>query len=166
MDFGDLKNKAETAILSHGGPITPAEARRLACDARIIPVVMGSDSQVLDVGRSSRTFPIGIRRAITLRDKGCTFPACDRPPGWTDAHHVKEWWQLGVSSYENGCLLCRFHHTLIHQGDWRIQWAPDGIPEFIPPPWLDPEQKPRRNTMHNIAAMLKKRSDPEWAVGP
>ena len=128
--------------------------------ASIIPVVMGSDSQVLDVGRSSRTFPTAIRRAITVRDKGCTFPGCDRPPGWTDAHHVKEWFHDGVSSYENGCLLCRFHHTLIHKGDWRIQWAADGIPEFIPPPWLDPEQKPRRNIMHNTAALLDMRQEP------
>jgi hypothetical protein len=155
MDFDDLKNKVGSAVLEHGGPISAAEARRLACDANIIPVVMGSDSQVLDVGRSSRSFPIGIRRAITLRDRGCTFPGCDRPPGWTDGHHVKFWTDDGRSAYENGCLLCRFHHTVVHKGEWKIVWAADGIPEFVPPQWIDAEQKPRRNTMHNIAALLK-----------
>ena len=155
MDFEDLKNKVGSAILEHGGPISAAEARRLACDASIIPLVMGSDSQVLDVGRSSRSFPTAIRRAITVRDKGCAFPGCDRPPGWTDGHHVKFWTDDGVSAYENGCLLCRFHHTTIHKGEWTIVWAADGTPEFVPPPWIDPEQKPRRNTMHNIAGLLQ-----------
>jgi len=154
MDFQDLKNNVGYATLEHGGPISAAEARRLACDANIIPVVMGSNSQVLDVGRSSRSFPIGIRRAITLRDKGCAFPGCDRPPGWTDGHHVKHWTDDGHSAYNNGCLLCRFHHTTIHKGEWTITWATDGTPEFIPPPWIDPTQKPRRNTMHNIDALV------------
>jgi len=155
MDFEDLKRQIGYATLEHGGPVSAAQARRLACDAQIIPAVLGSDSQVLDVGRSSRTFPTGIRRAITIRDKGCTFPGCDRPPGWTDAHHVRHWTDDGPSAYENGCLLCRFHHTTIHRGEWTIVWAADGIPEFIPPPWIDPDQKPRRNTMHNIPALLE-----------
>jgi hypothetical protein len=102
MDFEDLKNQVGSATLAHGGPVSAAEARRLACDANIIPVVMGSASQVLDVGRASRTFPTAIRRAITVRDKGCAFPGCDRPPGWTDGHHVKFWTDDGPSAYENG----------------------------------------------------------------
>ena len=61
----------------------------LACDARIIPAVLGGPSQVLDVGAASRSFPAAIRRAITLRDRGCTWPGCDRKPGWCDAHHIR-----------------------------------------------------------------------------
>jgi len=72
---------------------------------------------------------------------------------------VKFWTDDGVSAYQNGCLLCRFHHTTIHRGEWTIVWAADGIPEFVPPTWIDPEQKPRRNTMHHIAALVGKERD-------
>ncbi len=142
-------------VLEYGGPITPAQARALACDARIIPAVLGGASQVLDVGTSNRLFPPHIRRAITLRDKGCTFPSCDRPPGWTDAHHVSFWVENGKTAYHNGCLLCRRHHTEVHRGHWTITFAPDGVPEFTPPPWVDPSQTPRRNTIHNIPTLLR-----------
>ena len=79
MDLDALRGKLGTAVLDHGGPITAAQARMLACDAKIIPAVLGSASQVLDVGTAVRLFPHTIRRAITLRDRGCTFPGCDRP---------------------------------------------------------------------------------------
>ncbi|MET0866067.1 MAG: DUF222 domain-containing protein [Nakamurella sp.] len=154
MRYDDLKKQIADAVLSYGGPISAAEARRIACDAHIIPAVLGSDSEVLDVGRAQRLIPPPIRRAITLRDKGCSFPGCDRPPGWTDAHHVLSWLQHGESSYHNSCLLCRYHHTVVHQGDWKIVFAADGIPEFIPPPWVDPDQKPRRNTANRLTTLL------------
>ncbi len=141
-------------VLEYGGPITPAQARALACDARIIPAVLGGASQVLDVGTSNRLFPPHIRRAITLRDKGCTFPGCDRPPGWTDAHHVNFWVENGKTAYHNGCLLCRRHHSEVHRGHWTITFAPDGVPEYTPPPWVDPSRTPRRNTIHNIPTLL------------
>ena len=115
---------------------------------------MGGKSEVLDVGRAKRLFTPAIRRAITERDRGCCFPGCDRPPAWTDAHHILSWLDGGISSYDNGCFLCRFHHTEIHRGSWKIQWASDGIPEFIPPEWVDRERKPRRNTMHRVSDLL------------
>ena len=74
-------------------------------------MVMGSKSEVLDVGRANRLFTPAIRKAITQRDKGCTWPGCDRPPAWTDAHHVLHWLDGGISCYTNGCLLCGHHHT-------------------------------------------------------
>src|SRR6478609_1858579 len=150
MNYQDLRNRIGAAYLELGGVITAGEARLLACDADIIPAVLGSTSEILDVGRAQRLFTPAIRKAITLRDRGCTFPGCDRPPGCTDAHHVLSWLDGGISSYDNGCLLCRHHHTVIHQGNWHIQWATDGTPEFIPPEFVDPERKPRRNTMHHI----------------
>ena len=83
----------------------------LACDAKIIPAVLGSKSQVLDVGAAARLFPTAVRRAIVLRDKGCVWPGCDRPAGWCDAHHVDFWANGGPTSFDNGVLLCRRHHT-------------------------------------------------------
>jgi hypothetical protein len=126
----------------------------LACDARIVPAVLGGASQVLDVGAASRSYPAAIRRAITLRDRGCSWPGCNRKPGWCDCHHQLHWVNHGPTSLENGCLLCPFHHAEIHRGHWLVRLAPDGIPEFIPPPWVDPSQVPRRNTLHHLVNAL------------
>jgi len=155
IDLQDLKNAVGAATLEHGGPISAGQARMLACDARIIPAVLGGASQVLDVGAASRSFPVAISRAITLRDRGCCWPGCDRPAGWCDRHHIRHWVDDGPSSYENGCLLCPFHHAEIHRGHWQVQMAPDGIPEFIPPKWVDPRQVPRRNTLHHLTTTLR-----------
>jgi hypothetical protein len=154
MRYNDLKQRIEEAVLAYGGPISAGEARRIACDAQIIPVVMGSESEVLDVGRTSRLITPAIRKALALRDKGCAFPGCDRPVAWCDAHHVRHWIHHGESAYSNGCLLCRHHHTEIHKGHWTIVLAPDGIPEFIPPPWVDKDQEPRRNTANHLTTLL------------
>jgi len=149
MDLDALRGSLGTAMLEHGGPVTAAHARLLACDAMIIPAVLGSASQVLDIGTATRVFPAGIRRAITLRDRGCTFPGCDRPASWCDCHHVAHWADGGPTSYHNGVLLCPHHHREIHHGHWDIHFADDGIPEFLPPPWIDPNRTPRRNMMHH-----------------
>ena len=149
MDLDALHGRLGTAVLDHGGPISAAQARLLACDAMIIPAVLGSSSQVLDVGTAVRSFPHAIRRAITLRDRGCAFPGCDRPAAWCDCHHVKQWSDGGPTSLANGVLLCPHHHREIHRGHWDIRIAADGAPEFLPPPWIDPNRAPRRNTMHH-----------------
>jgi hypothetical protein len=155
MRYDDLQKRIEAAVLSYGGPISAAEARRIACDADIIPAVLGSDSEVLDIGRASRLFTPPIRKALELRDKGCAFPGCDRPIAWCDAHHVVHWVHFGETAYGNGCLLCRFHHSEVHKGHWTIVFAPDGIPEFIPPPWVDRDRKPRRNTANHLTSLLR-----------
>lgn len=135
-----------------GGYVSPATARQLLCDAVLVPAILGSASEVLDVGRSSRTFPPAIRRAIAVRDGGCAWPGCDRPPNWCDGHHI-EWWcrDFGTTSLDNGVLLCPFHHSEIHKGQWRITMNTGGLPEFIPPLWIDPTQRPRQNTLHHFA---------------
>ena len=95
MDYQDLRNRIGAAYLELGGVITAGEVRLLACDAESSRWCMGGKSEVLDVGRARRLFTAPIRKAITQRDRGCCFPGCDRPPAWTDAHHVLElarWW--------------------------------------------------------------------------
>ena len=142
IDWDQIREQARNATVD-GHLLSAGDARRLLCDAQIIPAVLNGRSEVLDVGRSARTFPTAVRRAITLRDKGCAWPGCDRPPSWCDAHHV-DWWQrdLGTTSYRNGVLLCAFHHSEAHRSEWQIRFAADGIPELIPPKWLDPKQQP------------------------
>ncbi|MBO1754871.1 HNH endonuclease signature motif containing protein [Allobranchiibius sp. CTAmp26] len=89
--------------------------RRLACDADLIPAVLGTDSEPLDVGRAKRLFTGGLRTAIIHRDQHCTFPGCDRPPDWCDAHHVRPWWAGGETTLTNAALLCARHHTIVHR---------------------------------------------------
>jgi len=120
----------------------------MACDCRLIPAVLGGPSEVLDVGRAQRFFTGPRRRALVLRDRGCAFPGCDRPPAWCDAHHIVSYADGGVTSLGNGMLLCGHHHTVIHRDHWTIGIAVDGVPQFTPPPHIDPTGTPQRNHRH------------------
>ncbi|MDN3936862.1 DUF222 domain-containing protein [Arthrobacter sp. YD4] len=135
---------AGTGTLAFTGPVTAATIRKIACDADIIPVLLGSEGRVLDIGRTSRIFLPHIRKAITARDKGCTFRGCTIPAPWCEAHHIDYWSRGGPTSTDNGVLLCAHHHHLIHKEQWTIQ-SRAGTPWYIPPPHLDPHQKPRQN---------------------
>ncbi|WP_374273181.1 DUF222 domain-containing protein [Actinoplanes sp. M2I2] len=130
--------------------LSAATMRRLACDARILPFVLGGAGQILDTGRARRLATGPLRRALHLRDQGCAFPDCDRPPRWTDAHHLIPWTSGGPTTLNNLVLLCRHHHRLIHHpgGGWQIRLGPDQHPDFYPPPSIDPLRRPRRNLYH------------------
>ena len=93
---------AGTGSLAFTGPITAGTIRKIACDADIIPVLLGTEGRVLDIGRTSRIFPPHIRKAITARDKGCTFPGCTIPSPWCEAHHIDYWSHGGPTSTDNG----------------------------------------------------------------
>ena len=123
--------------------------RRMACDAAVLPAVLNGGGQVLDVGRTRRLFTGPLRRALAIRDRGCAFPGCDRPVRWTDGHHIISWLNGGTTDVDNGVLVCRVHHGLVHDANgWRVRLGTDKLPEFIPPPWIDPDQRPLRNTRH------------------
>jgi hypothetical protein len=136
-----------TGTFTYTGPVTPATIRKIACDADIIPILLGSEGRILDIGRTTRIFPPHIRKAITARDQGCTFPNCTIPAPWCEAHHTTYWSHGGPTNTDNGVLLCTHHHHLIHKEQWQIHIT-TGIPWFIPPPHIDPTQKPRRNHHH------------------
>lgn len=127
------------------GPIPLEEVRRLACDADLLPAVLGTSGQVLELGRSARLFPPHLRKALHARDRGCTFPGCTIPGPWTEAHHVTFWEHGGGTGIGNGALLCSFHHHLIHEGNWQ-ETMQSGIPWFRPPAYVDPERRLLRNT--------------------
>ncbi|MFK4297364.1 hypothetical protein ABH924_002514, partial [Arthrobacter sp. GAS37] len=126
------------------GPLHPSVIRKIACDADIIPVLLGSDSRVLDIGRTTRVFPPHIRKAIIARDQGCAFPDCTIPAPWCEAHHITYWSNGGTTGTDNGTLLCSHHHHVIHKEHWTITME-TGVPWFKPPPHVDPRQTPRRN---------------------
>ncbi|WP_454699628.1 DUF222 domain-containing protein [Arthrobacter humicola] len=133
-----------TGSFTFTGPVTAATVRKIACDADIIPVLLGSQGRILDIGRTTRVFPPHIRKALTARDQGCAFPGCSIPAPWCEAHHITYWSHGGTTSTDNGMLLCSSHHHLIHKEQWQIH-VKTGIPWFIPPPHIDPRQVPRRN---------------------
>ncbi|MFC5143082.1 DUF222 domain-containing protein, partial [Actinomycetospora rhizophila] len=137
-----LQSTGGYGVLDSGQPVHPATVRRWACDAEIIPMLLGAKSEPLDVGRRQRTAPDAIRRALNHRDGGCAFPGCTRPPRRCQAHHIHEWADLGATALDNMCLLCRHHHQLIHHGHWTITMT-DGRPWFTPPWILDPDRQPR-----------------------
>jgi hypothetical protein len=102
------------AELDHTGPLAMGTARRLACDASVMRIVLGPRSEPLDIGRRTPVVPVAIRRAVIVRDRHCRFPGCDRPPAWCDAHHVHHWVDGGATAVDNLLLLCRRHHGLVH----------------------------------------------------
>ncbi len=142
--IGGMGRTPGAASFLFTGPVTASTIRKIACDAGIIPVLLGGEGRVLDIGRASRVFPPHIRKAITARDQGCAFPRCTIPAPWCEAHHITYWSRGGNTGTENGTLLCSHHHHVIHKEQWTIQMR-TGTPWFIPPPHLDPRQQPRRN---------------------
>jgi hypothetical protein len=86
------------------------------CDADVSRVVMQGESEILDLGRATRVPTPAIRHALVIRDGGCRFPGCDRPPQWCDAHHIVHWLHGGPTALANLILLCRYHHTRVYQG--------------------------------------------------
>jgi Domain of unknown function (DUF222)/HNH endonuclease len=147
----DLENRARAACLDFGGPVAAESLRMLCCDAAVVPVVMNGKGQPLDVGRMTRTIPDGLRRAVAARDRGCAHPGCGRPVSWCEVHHATPWEYGGETKLSNLVMLCRVHHRQIHSTEWIVRIR-DGLPEFIPPKWLDVEQRPRRRALPHLAA--------------
>jgi hypothetical protein len=137
------------AMLDSGIPLSIGATLRLLCDANVIPIVLGSHGEPLDIGRLTRTIPTGMRRALVARDQGCAFPGCDRPASWCDAHHCKYWTDGGETELCNLCLLCSHHHDVVHHDGWEITMI-NAMPWFIPPPWIDPDQAPQQHSRHKI----------------
>ena len=99
----------------------------MACDAGLIPMVLGTASRPLDVGRTHRLFTPALRAALLQRDQGCVFPGCTAAPAACEAHHFVPWWQGGATCLANGVLLCPFHHRLVEpdplqseESQWRV----------------------------------------------
>ncbi len=121
MDLESLEGRlGKRSELQDTGPITPETARRFACDAGVSRVITRGGSEPLDVGRKTPVVPSGMRRALMLRDGGCSFPGCGRPQSWCDAHHLRHWADGGSTALENLVLLCRPHHRAVHEG-FRVQ---------------------------------------------
>lgn len=131
MHLEDLRGRCgagrTVGALGSGDLLPPEQVRRLACDAGVIPVVLGSGSEPVDVGKTQRLFPAGLVKQLWIRDEGCTFPGCDTPAHWCDAHHLQHWVDDGPTALSNGALLCGRHHTVVHQQRLHGEVTAEGV---------------------------------------
>ena len=100
-----------------GHLLTVSQIRTITCDCSLSRIVLGPDSEIIDVGRRTRIIPAALRRGLIARDRHCTWQGCDRSPRWCDAHHIRHWADGGATEPDNLRLLCRYHHTLVHQAE-------------------------------------------------
>jgi hypothetical protein len=139
---------APAADYGYGATSSGEWARRYACDASIARVVFSPDGVVLDAGRATRSFTPAQRRAVIARDRHCTWPGCDAPPAWCDAHHCTHWAHGGPTNVDNAALLCGRHHDRVHAhghaitrtrtGPYRVDLRPGSNPDW------QGHHKPRR----------------------
>src|SRR4029077_18030637 len=124
---------APAAEMDFALPVSAKTVERFACDAGVTRVLLGSESTVIDVGRSKRTVSGPARRALNARDGHCRWPGCERPAKWSAAHHVVHWIRGGDTDLGNLILLCHRHHRMVHEGGWQLVRGEDGQILTIPP---------------------------------
>ena len=162
--FEDKPGLSET---ERGTFFTADEIRRISCDANLTRVVFGPDSQPLDVGRTKRLVTPALRIAVMARDLHCVFPGCDRPASWCDVHHLIPWSEGGPTSLDNLVLLCRHHHTLVHEGGWRIEGTPGHLDFYRPNGsqlGVEPPPRPIPTPYHEPAPKRPPRVDLKTAI--
>ena len=124
---------AAAAEMDYSLPVSSTTVERLACDGALTRVLLSSESQVIDVGRSRRVVSGPGRKALEARDQHCRWPGCERPAKWSAAHHVVHWIHGGSTDLDNLVLLCHRHHWLVHEGRWQLVRGDGGLMIAIPP---------------------------------
>ncbi len=133
----------EMGLTDAGVELPPEIVRRMACDAEIIPIILGSPGGSADAGRSRRTVPLRLRRLLVARDRHCRWPGCGEPPSRCDAHHVWHWIDGGPTNLDNLVLLCHRHHHFLHQHGHKMVPQHDGTWTTVQE--TDPKPTPRRS---------------------
>ena len=134
---------------SFGGLISLDTIAKLTAELDFTAITLSTEGGILSYGRTRRLATCAQRRALAVRDKGCSFPGCDRRAAWCEAHHIREWLRGGETNLDNLVLLCRYHHRSFEKAGWTVRMSRAQVPEWIPPRFVDPEQRPRRNTAHD-----------------
>jgi hypothetical protein len=123
-------------------PVSFAKLEEYLCAGGTVEVVVGDSGDILNFGREQRLYTPKQRQALAVRDAGCRYPGCQKPASWCEAHHILQWKRdHGPTTLDNGILLCRYHHMLIHNNGWHIHQA-DGTYWLTKPKSLDPDQVP------------------------
>jgi hypothetical protein len=144
--------------LDDGTRVSAEAFRRIACDCGLVAVSgdAGSAHQ-LNIGRRSRQIPPAIRRALSLRDRGCRFPSCTNTR-FLHGHHLRHWLHGGETSLGNLVQLCTAHHHLVHEGGWRVQLDADGALAFTAPDGRALPPEPPREIVEDAVAFLRERA--------
>lgn len=125
-----LQTRLAAAGIGDTDRISASEARRLACTAQVVPVVLGGKSEILDLGRSRRLFTPAQRKAMRIRDRRCRAEGCDVPAAWCEAHHLHPWSLGGRTDLDDGILLCNFHHRRAHDDRYQQRRLAHGDVRF------------------------------------
>ena len=136
IDLAYLSGAVDSGICETegGAPLPVGTVRRLACDAEVIPTVLGGDGELLDHGRSRRTASRAQRRALRALHRTCAHPGCSVGYDWCRLHHLRWWWRdLGPTDLDNLIPLCERHHHLVHEGGWGLTMTPDRIATWTRP---------------------------------
>jgi Domain of unknown function (DUF222)/HNH endonuclease len=141
-------DSAALATLGHGQIVSARTLLAMACEAQVVPVVFNEAGGIMAYGATRRLASPGQRLALAARDGGCCFPGCDRPAAWSEVHHIVPWLIEQRTDIDNLCLLCPHHHRSFDKAGWQVHLE-HGTPYWIPPPWIDHQRQPRRNTTHH-----------------
>ena len=145
IGLDDLEARAGSGVTSDGTRLSVEEiVAHLAGQALLHPTVVDAKGVVLWMGRTSRLATTAQTKALVARDGGCSFPGCQHPPEWCERHHIVAWADGGLTDLDNLTLLCRYHHHNFLARGWSCRMI-DGLPAWIPPRWIDPQQRPQVN---------------------
>jgi hypothetical protein len=143
-----LVDEVGAARLDTGVRVSPGQARRLACNAGIVPAVLGGESEVLDLGRLRRLHTEAQRRALSVKYDSCAAEGCERPFAWCEIHHPHAWSEGGVTSLANAIPLCGHHHRRAHDERFRVDLLSSGEVRFV---------RRRRNAVASTARKFTRR---------
>jgi hypothetical protein len=130
-------------------PVTTALDLLKSQGGQYLAVALDAHGGIMDYGRTQRLATPAMRLALAARDRGCTFPNCDRPASWCEVHHILDWLLFGPTAINNLALVCKYHHRTFESAGWAVEMI-QGRPWWIPPEWLDPNRVPQLNTRHHI----------------
>jgi len=135
VSLTDLDRRAGAAHLEgQTTAVSVATANRIGCANGLVPILFDPAGRALQLGRSQRLFSERQRTVLAAIWGGCAHPGCDRPPSWTEAHHINEWARdHGTTDIEDGILLCKHHHLMVHNNHWTIRRSGADY-RLLPPP--------------------------------
>jgi len=151
IDEVDLTERTGSATTSTGHLLSTAALLQMAAEADIIPTVLNAAGAVLGLGRTRRCASRSQHLALVARDRGCSFPGCQHPAEYCERHHIRPWIDGGLTDLNNLTLLCRYHHHNFLGRGWQVRLNGEGLPEWVPPAWLDRQQRPLVNHRIRIA---------------
>jgi hypothetical protein len=159
LTLTDLERRAGRATTHHGGTLSIDEALRLAAHGKMLPAVLDDNGGIFGFGHGRRLASRGQRKALFARDRGCTFPGCDRSAARSEIHHATDWATGGHTDLNNLAIACGYHNNEAPKQGWRTVMI-NRVPHWQPPPW-HPDQQPQRNYLHHPELLPRDTSAPQ-----